>query len=73
MSAIFYKFALLIAMVTLVMCLLSGISILTSLFRAGVVFLGTLFVIVVALFVLRWVVNSPAPPLNQVKEQNEVK
>ncbi len=73
MSAIFYKFALLIAMVTLVLCLLSGISILTSLFRTGVVFLGTLFVIAVALWVLRWVVSRPSAQLNQVNEQNEVK
>jgi hypothetical protein len=48
-----YKFAVLIAMLSLVTSILGGVSVTTSLIRSAVVFLLTLVVVVIVLNVIR--------------------
>ncbi|HCW76576.1 MAG TPA: hypothetical protein DHU63_08560 [Candidatus Marinimicrobia bacterium] len=42
------RFATLVALIALLMCLLSGISLWTSLIRSGIVFVGVLFAFFIA-------------------------
>lgn len=43
-----YRFALLVSLIALIGCLIGGISVITSLYRAGVVFIGVLFAFFIA-------------------------
>ena len=45
---VIYRIAALVALLALVICLLSGISLWTSLIRTGVVFVGVLFAFFIA-------------------------
>ncbi|RMF06449.1 MAG: hypothetical protein D6762_09400 [Candidatus Neomarinimicrobiota bacterium] len=54
MTKLFYKFALVMAVITYLTCSLNGISWLTSLFRSVVVFLGILFTIYLSGYVLQF-------------------
>ncbi len=53
-----YKIAVLISLATLISCLLSGISLETSLVRTVLVFLGILFVFAIFMQLLRWGLGS---------------
>jgi len=53
-----YKIALLISLANLISCILGGISLLTSVVRSVVVFVGVLFLFAVFLIVLRWGLSS---------------
>ncbi len=48
MTAFIHRLALLISILTLIICVISGISLLTSLVRAAVVFIGILFTFFIA-------------------------
>jgi VIT1/CCC1 family predicted Fe2+/Mn2+ transporter len=48
------RLALLVMLITLVSCLISGISIFTSIIRAAIVYLGVLFTFFIAGIILRW-------------------
>ena len=63
MKKLIYRFSMLIAVITLISCLLSGISLYTSIVRSAVVFLGMLFIIIVSLKILRWglLLTEPKP------------
>jgi len=47
-TAFIHRLALLISILTLIICVISGISLLTSLVRAAVVFIGILFTFFIA-------------------------
>jgi hypothetical protein len=72
MSGLFYKFAVLMAVGTLVLCLVNGISIVTSVQRGVVVFIGTLLIIAVSVHTLRWVVASEKLELKQESSSKEL-
>ncbi len=63
-----YKFALFIALVTLSLCILSGISITTSILRTAIVFLGTLFIVAVFATLLRWTHSSAISRFRDIKK-----
>jgi hypothetical protein len=54
MKKIIYGIALLTAILTFLICLVNGISLLAGIFRSGVVFLGVLFVFSIAGHLLSW-------------------
>ncbi|NOZ74623.1 MAG: hypothetical protein GXO90_04505 [FCB group bacterium] len=54
MTKLFYKFALLMAIITFLTCLAGGISLLTCLLRALTVLVGILFTIFIAGYVLQF-------------------
>lgn len=56
MQKFIYKFAILIAMITLITAFLNGVSLPTSLIRAGLIFIGTLLLFFMALALMRWTV-----------------
>jgi len=56
MHRFIYKFSVFASAFAGALSLMNGTSIVTALFRAGVVFLGTLAVFVLALHVLRWAI-----------------
>ena len=49
-----YKIATLISIANFISCVFGGITIPTSLLRSVIVFIGTLFVFALFMFVLRW-------------------
>ena len=49
-----YKIATLISIANFISCMLGGITLTTSLLRSAIVFIGTLFVFAIFMFVLRW-------------------
>lgn len=49
-----YQIATLISIANFISCVLGGITITTSLVRSLIVFIGTLFVFAIFIFVLRW-------------------
>jgi len=53
MNKIIYMFAMIIAVVTLVLTNISGISLFTGIIRSAIVFLGVLFVFFIAGHLLR--------------------
>jgi len=61
MRKLIYRFSLFVAVVTFISCLLSGISLGTSLSRSAIVFILMLFIIIVALKLLRWGLLITAP------------
>lgn len=71
MHRFIYKFSILVSAAAGVMSLIQGTSILTSLFRAAVVFLGTLFIFVLSLHLLRWsiVATTVVDALDQEDEE----
>ena len=54
MKKLIYRFSMLVGVVTLISCLMSGISLYTSITRSVIVFLSMLFIIIMALKILRW-------------------
>lgn len=54
MKKLIGRFSLFISVVTFVTCMLSGISIGTSLLRSFIVYIGMIFIFVVSLKILRW-------------------
>jgi hypothetical protein len=56
MSKIIYSFALFIAVITFIFCIISGISIFTGFVRSAIVFLGILFTFSIAGQILKFVV-----------------
>lgn len=66
-----YKLAFFVALTTLVLCLLSGITLVTSFLRSIVVFFGTLVVAIAALNVLRWGLLSKPKPVNEMKSNEK--
>jgi len=53
-----YKIAILVSLANFVSCILGGITIITSVFRSVIVFIGTLFLFSIFLILLRWGLNS---------------
>jgi len=64
MNKYIYQFALLAAIVTLVLLIAAGISVLTSLFRAAIVFIGVLFIFFVAGQLLRLGITITQPKIH---------
>lgn len=58
MHRFMYKFAAFIAIIAFMTAMLNGVSISTSLFRSGLIFLGTLLVFILALNLMRWSIVS---------------
>lgn len=54
MKKLVYRLSLLLTVITFITCLLSGISLFTSIIRSIEVFFGALVVIIIALNILRW-------------------
>ncbi len=54
MTKMIYKFAVLIGLITLIFCIASGISLITSFERSIMVFLGTLIAFIVSANLLKW-------------------
>lgn len=61
MKQFVYRLSLFVTIVTFITCLLSGISLATSIIRSAIVFLVTLFIIIVALNILRWGLLAASP------------
>lgn len=66
---VIYRIASLVALVALLICLISGISVWTSMIRSGVVFVGVLFAFFIAgqlfqlgMFVTRGKINNRSEP-----------
>ena len=53
-----YNFSFLVALTNLISCILGGITLLTSVIRSVVVFLGTLLIFAVFMHLLKWGLNS---------------
>jgi len=68
MKKIIYGIALLVCVITFVLCVIQGISLLTSLFRSAIVFLGVLFIFFMAANVLHW--GMLLTPRNQQVKDN---
>jgi hypothetical protein len=56
------KFALLVASITFIMCMLGGISVFTSALRSTIVFIGVLFTFFIAGQALRFGLIMLTPP-----------
>ncbi len=56
MHRFMYKFSIFVASVAGALSLMQGASLVTSVFRGGVVFLGTLLFFIVALYLMRWAI-----------------
>ncbi len=69
MHRFMYKFSIFAASVASALALMQGASLVTSVFRGGVVFLGTLMFFIVSLYILRWVIV--ATTVVDVLEGNE--
>lgn len=63
MKKLIYRISMLVGVLTLISCLLSGISLYTSIIRSVIVFLSMLFIIIMALKILRWglLITEPKP------------
>ena len=68
MKKLVYRVSLLVTVITLITCLLSGISLFTSILRSAEVFFGSLIVIIIALNILRWGLLPAFRENNQTKE-----
>lgn len=71
MKSFVYKIAVFVSVISLITSLLSGISILTSLVRSGMVFLGTLVFIIIALNLLRWSLTRSSTPISQPENMDK--
>lgn len=71
MKKFIYKFALFVSVVAFVSSLLGGVSIVTSIARSGLVYLGTLLIVIISLNILRWsmarTVDVSPPEVQQKK------
>jgi hypothetical protein len=54
MTKLFYKFALLMALITFLTCVVNGISLITCVLRSFMVMIGVLFTIFVAGYILQF-------------------
>jgi hypothetical protein len=68
MKKIIYRFALFMTILSFVICLVSGKSLMTTMVRSTEVFFGTIIVIIIALNVLRWGLRPAANLEEQGKE-----
>jgi len=69
MHRFMYKFSIFAASVASALALMQGASLVTSVFRGGVVFLGTLMFFIVALYIMRWAIV--ATTVVEVLEETE--
>jgi hypothetical protein len=53
MTKFVYSFSLVIALITAILCIVKGISPITTLFRAAIVYIGVIFVFFIAANLLR--------------------
>ncbi len=67
------RFSLFVSVVTFISCIMSGISLGVSIVRSLVVYLGMIFIFVLALKVLRWglLVTASQPQENSVQQKSE--
>ena len=67
------RFSMLMAVVTFISCVLSGISLPTSILRSVEVYLGMIFIFVITLKVLRWglLATASSGQENQVEQKSE--
>lgn len=70
MHRFIYKFSIFAGLAALVVALLNGVSIPTSVFRAVLVFLGVLLLFIILLNVLRWAIISTTI-IEKHEEENE--
>ena len=54
MTKVIYKFALLVSIISFVLCTVFGISLFTGLVRSLIVYIGILFIFFLAGHTLRW-------------------
>ena len=70
MHRFIYKFAIFVSILSVVGALLNGVSIMTTLIRAGLVFLGTLLLFIIFLNIMRWAIVSTTI-IEQHEEESE--
>jgi len=65
MNSFIYKFASLISILTFVLCVFSGISFFTGIFRSAIVFFGILFTFFIAAQIISYVlvINNTKPKM----------
>lgn len=56
MHRFIYRFSIFVSLITLVSALMNGVSIMTTFIRTGLVFLGTLFLFIIFLNLMRWAI-----------------
>jgi hypothetical protein len=62
LKSIIYKFAVLIALISLITSIINGVSLYTSMLRSVVVFLVTLVIVVIVLHLIRKIlIHNPQP------------
>ncbi len=72
MKSFIYKFAFLVALIALVSGILSGVSLFTSVLRSAVVFLGTILVMILAFYILRWSLSAPPQSSQAMTKQGAI-
>jgi len=68
MNKIVYLLALATAMITFVLCTIQGISVITTLFRMAIVYIGVIFIFFIAANLLRW--SMILAPKNKEQKDN---
>jgi hypothetical protein len=68
MNKIVYLLALATAMITFVLCTIQGISVVTTLFRTAIVYIGVIFIFFIAANLLRW--SMILAPKNKEQKDN---
>ncbi len=68
MNKIVYLLALATAMITFVLCTIQGISVVTTLFRMAIVYIGVIFIFFIAANLLRW--SMILAPKNKEQKDN---
>jgi uncharacterized membrane protein len=73
MHRFIYKFSIFVAIIALISALLSGVSVMTTFIRTGLVFLGTILLFVILLNVMRWAIETTTiiDKHNEEEKQNE--
>ncbi len=67
MHRFIYKFSIFVSIITLVTAFMNGVSPMTTILRTGIVFLGTMFLFVIFLNIMRWAIVTTTI----IEKQNE--
>jgi len=75
MQSFIYKISALVAVIALLSAFFNGVSMPTSIIRAGLIFLGTLVLFVVLLNIMRWAITTTTviDNMNEAKEAEKKK
>ncbi len=73
MHRFIYKFSIFASLITFVSALLNGVSVMTTVLRSGLVFLGTLILFIIFLNIMRWAIVATTIIEKHVEESEEEK